>query len=339
MAPPVVSVVMPTYNAAEYIHSAIASILDQTFQNFELVIVDGNSTDGTIAVVESFDDDRIRTIQLSNRIGIPFARNRGIEEADGDYIACHDADDRSHPERLARQLEYLEAHPSVAAVGTGARLVDENANRIARRHILADPSLADLLEEFHFIHPTMTFRRTAISEVGGYDEWFEVAEDYELVLRLADKFPVRNIDEQLYERRIHEDSVYASELGKMWLYALLAVKKASDPTEYTNLKEIADRDGIRAVYEHLSHEDRRTYHRKLARDLLRYGQPRESRLHARRAISLSNQGPMEYLLYSLSFAPTNVTKRIATEYRKWLLNPRIRIANAHRRPAPLARSV
>ncbi|ELY44001.1 glycosyltransferase family 2 protein [Natronorubrum bangense] len=328
MDDPALSVVMPTYNAAEYLRSAIDSILAQTFSDFELVIVNDGSTDGTHSIIESYDDDRIQTVRLETNSGIPTARNRGIEKARGEYVACHDSDDRSHRTRFERQARYLDANKGVAAVGTGALLVDESGDRIARRRVAADPSLSDLVDVNHFVHGSMIVRRSALEEVGYYHEWFELAEDYELVLRLADRYDVRNIDEPLYEQQIRTDSAYGSSLEKIWLYDLLAVKKLKKPEDWLELKRIVDRDGVRAARQYLSREELTDYHRKVARERLRYGYPKEAQDHVRQAVSFSKPSPMLCVLYSLSFFPPTITKRTAKAYRRYFLNPRLRLANA-----------
>lgn len=330
MEQPVISVVMPAYNAADHIGSAVESILDQTFEDFELVVVDDGSTDQTVSVVESYKDDRIRTIRLGGNTGIPSARNRGTEAARGQYVACHDADDRSHPERFERQVAYLDGREEVAAVGTGAVLVDEYGKRIARRHVFTTPSLADLVEVCHFVHASMLFRRSALEAVGGYDEWFATAEDYDLILRLADEFEVRNVDEPLYEVQLHGDSAYASQLKEVWLYDRLAAKKVTDPTEWARLKAIADREGVLAVADHLSRREQETYHRKVGRDLLRYGQPKAAREHVQKAIEFSKTDPLVYLLYLLTFTPARVPKIAASAYRRLVVNPRLKVANVRR---------
>ena len=331
MENPTVSVVMPVYNAAGHVTSAIKSILVQSMTDFELIVIDDGSTDETPAVVDSFDDGRIRLVRLEENVGIAAACNRGLEEARGEYVARHDADDRSRPDRFERQLEFLEDHDNVAAgVGTGARLVDESGAVIGRRHVPEEPSLHDIIDVNHFVHGAMMLRRSALEEVGGYDEWFWMAEDFELWLRLATEFELRNIDEPLYELRIHEESAYGSQLEVTSLYGILAAKKVTEPEEWGRLKEIADNDGIRAITEHLSRRERTEYHYMLAGELLRYGQPRAAREHVRRAVGASELSPMLSLLYALSFAPPAITEFTASVYRRLVVNPRLQIANVRR---------
>ncbi len=330
MESPTISVVMPAYNAADYLTDAIKSVLVQTVEDIELIVVDDGSTDDTAAVVDSFDDDRIRPIRLEENVGVPAARNRGLEEARGEYVACHDADDRSRPDRFERQLEFLEAHDDVAAVGTGARLVDESGAVIGRKHIPTEPSLQDIIDENRFVHASMMFRRSALEEVGGYDEWFSVAQDYELVLRIAAEFEVQNIDEPLYEIQIRGDSNFGSRLEEGFLYSYMAVKKLTEPEEWDRLKEIADRDGVRAITASLSEREQKDYHHVLANAQLRYGRQEQARDHVRRAIGASNASPRLSLLYLLSFTPPVITELVRDAYYRLLLNPRLRLANARK---------
>ena len=116
---PVISVVLPVYNCADYVAEAVQSILDQTFSNFEFLIIDDGSTDATSNVLQGFRDPRIRSITQENH-GLAFTLNRGLELSRGRYVARQDADDISLPDRLGKQVAFLEAHPACALVGTWA---------------------------------------------------------------------------------------------------------------------------------------------------------------------------------------------------------------------------
>ena len=326
---PRVSIVMPTYEAADYLQQCLQSIVSQSYEDFKLIIVDDGSTDETIPIIESFDDERIRLIQRDEESGIPSARNRGIEAASGEYIACHDADDRSHPERLTKQVAYLDTHTDVAAVGSGARLVNEDGAVFARRRVLELPTFETLLQQNHFVHGSALFRRSTLNELGCYDEWFQLAEDYELFLRLAKKYPVRNIDEPLYDLRIRTDSVYASELEEISLYGYAAKKKVSDGPDWKSLQRRIETDGLGTLYDQFSPGEKAVYHQNVSRELLRYGELTDARSHARDAIECNRRRVMPYLLFLLSMTSPIVSKTVARAYRKLLVNPRIILANNH----------
>src|SRR5882757_806020 len=121
---PKISVIMPVLNGGEYVAQAISSILAQSFQNFELIVVDDGSKDASAAIVSSFSDPRIRLIRNPQRLGIPVSLNRGIATARGEYIARMDSDDISMPERLVIQHEFLELNPVVQLCGTWAKHID-----------------------------------------------------------------------------------------------------------------------------------------------------------------------------------------------------------------------
>lgn len=326
-ASPLVSVVMPTYEAGDYIQPCLESILSQSYGPLEVVIVDDGSTDDTLSIIKSFDDNRVNFIQREGEKGIPSARNKGIEAASGDYIACHDADDRSHPKRFSRQVSYLERNPTVAAVGSGARLIDSHGKKRARRRVLESPSLADLLKQNHFVHGSTMFRRSALQQVGYYDEWFELAEDYELFLRLANNYPVKNIDQPLYDLRIQEESVYASEIERLSLYSHAAKHKAMHDEEWVEIKRNIQQDDIQAVYDLLSTREKTTYHQTIARESLRYGELSKARSHIKKALEYDSRDIMTYLLFLLSFSSPGIVISVAKLYRTIVLNPRIYLMN------------
>jgi glycosyltransferase involved in cell wall biosynthesis len=211
---PAVSVLLPVYNGPLYVGQAIESILAQTYEEFELIVIDDGSIDETPDIVRRFTDPRIQIITQSNR-GLPSALNRGLEFARGRYIGRQDQDDLSFPDRLAKQVAYLTAHPGCALVGTWAEIWHEN-ERTERVH--AHPSgNADLqfqlLLDNPFVHSSVMIRRAALDRVGVYstDPDRQPPEDYELWSRIARVFDVANIPEVLHVYRETEGSM--SRLG------------------------------------------------------------------------------------------------------------------------------
>ncbi|MBA7555263.1 Undecaprenyl-phosphate 4-deoxy-4-formamido-L-arabinose transferase [subsurface metagenome] len=124
---PYISVIMPCYNGAQYLREAIESILNQTFHDFEFVIINDGSTDASQEIIDSFNDDRMLVIQQKN-MGITKSLNKGLEMARGEYIARQDADDISFPDRFEKQVAYLDAHPEVAVLGGAIIRIDEKGN-------------------------------------------------------------------------------------------------------------------------------------------------------------------------------------------------------------------
>lgn len=207
---PAVSVVLPLYNCPDYIGEAVESILAQTFQDFELIVIDDGSTDGTPDVVRQYSDPRIRLITQANR-GLAATLNRGIELARGRYIARQDQDDRSMPERLAKQVAFLDTHDDCALVGTWAEIWRDN-RKTERSH--APPSDDAelkflLLLNNAFVHSSVMIRKSALDRVGAYstDRARQPPEDFELWSRIAREFDVANLPEVLHVYREVEGSM------------------------------------------------------------------------------------------------------------------------------------
>lgn len=202
-----VSVVMPTYNRAHLIGAAIQSALDQTFQDFELIVVDDGSTDATEAVVKGLDDPRIRYLYQENR-GIGGARNNGIRQAEGQYIAFLDSDDVWLPEFLALGVEVLEANPGVGLVYAKAQAIDDNGNLMAQiRGALQkyqDDTLKSVLYGDFICIIACLVRRRCFDRVGLFDESLKAREDWDMWARMAKYYRFTHIDKVLAHFRTHE---------------------------------------------------------------------------------------------------------------------------------------
>lgn len=205
---PSVSTVVAAYNEEDSIAKTIQSHLGQTLVDHEIVVVDDGSTDQTVSVVEQFDDDRVRLVQIDQNGGLPAALNRGINASHGKYIARLDADESSLPTRLQSQRSVLESNPSTAVVASNYRLVAPTGERIVDVHteLESPPSVDQMIQDPPEIaHGSVMMRREAIESVGGYREQFSLAQDYDLWLRLADQYGsgwLSVIPRVLYKRRI-----------------------------------------------------------------------------------------------------------------------------------------
>jgi glycosyltransferase involved in cell wall biosynthesis len=201
---PLVSVVLPVYNCAHYVGQAIQSILDQTFTDFELIVIDDGSTDSTPNVLQQYADPRIRQSRQEN-IGLAATLNRGIELARGRYVARQDQDDISLPGRLAKQVAYLDSRPTCALLGTWAEIWREHARtERVHRHPPENSILKfELLFNNPFVHSSVMLRKSALDRVGGYstDSTRQPPEDYELWSRIAREYDVGNIPEILHVYR------------------------------------------------------------------------------------------------------------------------------------------
>lgn len=211
---PRVSVVLPVYNCPNYVRLAIDSMLAQTFTDFELIAIDDGSRDATPEVLRRIEDPRVRIVAQENR-GLPATLNRGIELARGEYVARQDHDDYSHPERLARQVAYLDAHPACALVGTWAEIIEgETATGRVHAHSCENVALKlELLFDNPFVHSSVMMRRAVVTEEGGYstDRDRQPPEDYELWSRIARNHELANLSEVLHTYR--EVSGSMSRLG------------------------------------------------------------------------------------------------------------------------------
>jgi glycosyltransferase involved in cell wall biosynthesis len=184
---PRVSVIIPTYNDAHYLGEAIRSVLDQTYQDFEVIVVDDGSKDNPDAVVEAFGDPRIRNICQENK-GLPGARNTGIKAAQGDFITLLDADDTFLPNKLEDQVAFLDAHPDIGLVAGGWISVDEQRNlfRISEPwQTWPELSVGAVLVECPLMVHCVLLRREALDQVGLFDESMKWQEDRDFWLRFA----------------------------------------------------------------------------------------------------------------------------------------------------------
>jgi glycosyltransferase involved in cell wall biosynthesis len=206
MTPPPVSVVMVVCNVERFLAEALESILVQTFRDFEFLILDFGSTDGTKSIVSRYAklDARIRVHEVSP-CGLAEARNAVSFLAQGRYVAVQDADDISLPERLEVEVQFLESHPTVGVVGSATQWIDPHGNLLwVHRVPTKDLEIRQaLLTCCPFIQSSVLFRREAFAAVGGYRSPFAPAEDYDLWIRIAERFECANLEQVLLKYRIH----------------------------------------------------------------------------------------------------------------------------------------
>jgi glycosyltransferase involved in cell wall biosynthesis len=221
---------MPVYNRAAQVEAAARGILDGAFQDFELIAVDDGSTDDSVAVLTRLSeaDGRVRVLRQANA-GAYAARNAGAAVATGRYLAMQDADDVSLPDRLARQVELLDAHADVALVGSGLLMVDAGGERIVRTATVLtdDAALRSAMETYNPVHTTTAMiRKASFDAVGGFRRAFRVAGDYDLWLRLSERWQIANIADPLAKYRIHGDQISTTKLGQQ-VMGMLASQAAA----------------------------------------------------------------------------------------------------------------
>lgn len=231
---PKVSVLMPVYKTDEaYLRVAIESILNQTFTDFEFLILDDCPDDDREKVVKSYDDPRIIYAKNERNLGITPSRNKLIEMAKGEYLAVFDHDDVSLPERLEKQVAYMEANPNVGVCG--CRLM-----RMSNHHISRNPSDNEaiklaLMEVCAVSHSASMIRRSVLMEHHiRYEEKFSPAEDYALFARLIPYTDFHNLDEVLFHYRDHEGNTshLQSEKMRQTSFAIRAFVQVENPALY-----------------------------------------------------------------------------------------------------------
>lgn len=195
---------MAVYNGSRYAHKAIESILKQSFSNFELVIINDCSTDETDSIIRSFSDPRIRVLTNSNNLGLPNTLNRGLEESRYEYIARMDADDISHPKRLEKQIEFLDAHPGTGICGSWIQTFGDGKEEVIRYPADSASIKSSLLFSSPIAHASIVARRDVILRNKlAYSNNYPCAEDYELWVRFSKVTEFYNIPEMLYYYRLH----------------------------------------------------------------------------------------------------------------------------------------
>src|SRR5690606_8180243 len=204
-----ITVFMAAYNAADYIAASIESVLKQTYDHFELLIVDDGSTDNTVEIIQRFHDPRIRLIQNDGNKGQPYTRNLALTEAKGEFLAVLDSDDIAFPNRLEIQLQHFLDRPQLAVLGGQVYVIDKYGQRTGQEMIPICGSKqlhSALLLHNSFVHPTVMMRMSAFKDIGGYPNHL-VAQDYALFSRIALKYEVDNIPEYLGEYRMHDNNI------------------------------------------------------------------------------------------------------------------------------------
>jgi len=224
-----VSIIVPTYNRAHLVTETIDSILAQTVKDFELIVVDNESTDNTEEVIKSYTDRRIRYFQHQNNGLVAVNRNYGISKANGEYIAFCDDDDLWMPEKLERQVKLLDLNKELGLVYSDSYIMDENGD-LERDTLFSNSrplrgNVFDKLFQSNCI-PTLTvmIRREVLSKVGGFDPKYIIAQDYDLWLRIAEHYPIDFTEEPLAKYRIHGGSI-----SRNWE---LAINEVFQLTEY-----------------------------------------------------------------------------------------------------------
>jgi glycosyltransferase involved in cell wall biosynthesis len=221
------TIIIPTYNRLPFLKSAINSVFCQTYRRFQLIIADDGSTDGTGDNVQSLNnsDENLRYLRLPH-CGMPGkVRNAGARLATGDFLAFLDSDDLWKPEKLARQIAFFEEHPDMMICHTreiwqrGEKIVSQ----AGQKHRRSGYIFADALKKCIIGPSTVMMRRELFEELGGFREDLEIAEDYELWLRITAKYPVGYIDEPLVIKRGGHADQLSEKYGQIEVFRIKAL--------------------------------------------------------------------------------------------------------------------
>lgn len=212
MKKPIVSVIMATYNDDLYLKKSVESVLTQSLNNFELVIVNDASTDNTVNIIKSISkkDKRIVYVKNSRRMGLIASLNAGIKISKGKYIARLDSDDLwINDAKLMKSVELLEKKPEIVLVGSWARRINTNNKVVAYvKYPLTDTEIRNyLMIENCFVHSSVLFRKNIVDKVGAYDSQFDSAEDYGLWVKIGTSGKLMNIPEYLVDYRVNPNGI------------------------------------------------------------------------------------------------------------------------------------
>lgn len=205
---PKVSILMPVYNAEKYLIEAVDSILNQTFRDWELIIINDGSTDRSQELLSQIADNRVITVDNEKNLGLIDTLNKGINLCKGEYIVRMDADDISTPERIEKQVQFMDSHPHYILCGTNALVIDNNGKVTGKIRNLTDNQFLqiNLLFSNPFIHPSMMIRRDILRS-NLYDKQYKHIEDYELWCRIALLGEVANLQDDLLLYRWHDSNI------------------------------------------------------------------------------------------------------------------------------------
>ena len=245
---PAISVAMSVYNNEDYLALAIDSILAQDFRDFEFLILNDGSTDGSAAIIESYaaKDNRVRAIHRDNK-GLVFSLNQMLEESRAPLIARMDGDDIADPTRLSKQMNFIQKHPEYGVVGTWTTDIDETGNRFyltgEDQPTTHDGFVAAIGKQQIMCHPSVLMRRDLVLSVGGYHGAFKHCEDYDLWLRMCSitklcSLPERLIHYRHSEGQVSNKHVVEQQIGAAISYYAYKEREAGRPDPTTNLETL-----------------------------------------------------------------------------------------------------
>jgi len=209
MTTPALSVIIPVYNAGQYLADAIGSVLRQTFSDFELIVINDGSTDNSKEVIATFNDKRIRYLENKKNLGIVYSRNRGIKEATGDFVGMVDADDVVYHDKFEKQISFLTKNPEFGMVGSWVKFIDNKGNRLSGKWKLNAPPQkipSIMLFNNYFVQSAVLYRKDCLRNYS-FTNGFEIGEDYLIWYQILKRFKSWNLPEYLMDYRVHQESI------------------------------------------------------------------------------------------------------------------------------------
>ena len=311
-----ITVLMPVYNAEKYIAEAIHSVLDQSFKDFELLIINDGSRDSSIDIIRSFTDQRIVVVNQHN-YGVAAALNTGIKLARGEFIARFDADDICYYRRLEEQYGFMKTNPDYVLIGSGADYVDQDGE-----FLFYNGNLGHSNEEIRnsirvncpFIHSTVFYNTSLVRELGGYETRAHHFEDYFLWIKLIERGKVLNFNKPLIAVRLNPESITIDEKlrGKRFIALkreiLFETKSITEKQEQTLLKIIKNQD--------FSAFKKYSYHVLIAKKYLWNNyQPAKARKNLLKAFKYRPFSAIVYGLLILSWMPKFFVSKLYKIYK------------------------
>ncbi|MBN8850497.1 MAG: glycosyltransferase family 2 protein [Sphingobacteriales bacterium] len=305
---PKVTILMPACNAGKYIAEAIRSVLDQSFKDYELLIVDDGSTDDTLTVIRQFKDPRIRVL-CKEKEGISVALNTGLQMARATYIARFDADDICMSSRLERQVLFLDGHPAYLVIGSDAEYISENGEHLFHFRCAGHTHreiIGNLYKHCPVIHSAAMYRKEAILRIGGYSLHAHNFEDHLLWVQLLKTGKCCNLPEPLIKVRINPHSVTIDERwrGRRFRQLKQGILERGTITqeEGNELQNIILRQDNKKIKEG-------AYHALCGKKLLAENyRPAKARWHVTRSIYANPFRLDNYLILMVSYLPARLIK-------------------------------
>jgi len=242
MKEPLISVIMSVFNGQEYLEESIQSILNQSFKNFEFIIVNDGSFDNTKEILKKYQskDPRIKIITNDGNIGLTKSLNRAIKIAQGKYIARQDADDISLSQRLEKQIEFLEKNPEIKVLGTFGYLIAQEAEILGKEIVpISSQAIKKvLIKRNPFIHTSIMVKKEIIDKVGAYNEKFRTSQDYELWFRILRIAKGENLPLFLVKKRYRSGMISFDRSKEQIKYMLFLQKEAIKRGDYSKFSYV-----------------------------------------------------------------------------------------------------